>query len=42
MKGSGCGYVPMGEENLAATLGESAPPDLKESFNISSRKEQNK
>ena len=28
------GYTPMASENLAATLGESAPPDLKESFSI--------
>ena len=40
--GSGSGYIPMGGENLAATLGENAPVDLKESFNISSREEKNK
>ena len=28
------GYAPMGSEQLAASLGEVAPPDLKESFSI--------
>ncbi|CAF4057341.1 unnamed protein product, partial [Rotaria sp. Silwood1] len=42
LEGSGCGYLPMEKENLAATRNVNAPPDLKESFNISSRKEQNK
>lgn len=39
MPGSGSGYLPINEENLAATYGSAAPPDLKESFNISSRKQ---
>jgi isopenicillin N synthase-like dioxygenase len=41
VQGSGSGYLPMEGENLAATLGVNAPSDLKESFNISSRKEKN-
>lgn len=39
---SGSGYVPMGRENLAATLNVATPADIKESFNISSREAQNK
>jgi isopenicillin N synthase-like dioxygenase len=38
---SGCGYIPLQAENLAATLGAITPGDLKESFNISSRSTQN-
>src|SRR6266545_1203974 len=38
---SGCGYIPLQAESLAATLGVVTPGDLKESFNISSRLTQN-
>lgn len=42
LEGSGCGYLPMGRENLAATVNKTSPPDFKESFNISSREDQNR
>jgi isopenicillin N synthase-like dioxygenase len=38
---SGCGYIPLQAESLAATLGAVTPGDLKETFNISSRLTQN-
>jgi len=38
---SGAGYIPLRSENLAATLGDVAPADLKESFNIKSQQDQN-
>lgn len=38
---SGCGYMPLQAESLAATLGAVTPGDLKETFNISSRLTQN-
>jgi isopenicillin N synthase-like dioxygenase len=40
--GSGSGYLPMDAENLSVTLGEQAPADLKESFNMNCRPEKNK
>ena len=39
--GSGCGYIPLQAESLAATLGVVTPGDLKETFNVSSRLTQN-
>src|SRR6266498_1074816 len=39
--GSGCGYIPLQAESLAATLGVVTPGDIKETFNISSRLAQN-
>jgi isopenicillin N synthase-like dioxygenase len=41
IKGSGSGYLPEGAENLSVTLGNSAPFDLKESFNVNSKLEKN-
>ncbi|CAF2863790.1 unnamed protein product [Rotaria sp. Silwood2] len=42
LEGSGCGYLPMERENLAATMEVNTPGDLKESFNVNSREAQNK
>jgi isopenicillin N synthase-like dioxygenase len=38
---SGVGYSPVAGENLAASLGQAAPADLKESLNIGAQMEQN-
>jgi len=38
---SGVGYSPVAGENLAASLGQAAPADLKESLNVGAQMEQN-
>jgi isopenicillin N synthase-like dioxygenase len=38
---SGVGYSPVAGENLAASLGQAAPADLKESLNLGAQMEQN-
>lgn len=37
VRGRGMGYLPQGTESLAASVRQDAPPDLKESFNVGRR-----
>lgn len=41
LRPDGVGYSPVAGENLAASLGQAAPPDLKESLNVGARFDHN-